>query len=203
MYYSDTETFTSPSHAMSTGDGAKKLNTVIYLIATVILLNGLLNHSVETRANKIMHVGDKMPFFSLALAGGGEATEKDFAGKPAIYFFFAGWCPCSHASAPHIKRALAEYSERGLQILGIGLQDSEEKLAEFVKIHALPFPASPKGGEKVAREVGVAITPTTLFVDGEGLIRSFHVGRIDKYEQLNDGLEAILPSTINPAEQIQ
>ena len=98
-----------------------------------------------------------------------------------LYFFYAGWCPCSHASAPWIKKALADNAGAGLQAFGVGIQDKTAKLTEFARLHKLDFPVAVQGGQALADQTGVAITPTTLFVDENGVIKSVFVGKIERW----------------------
>lgn len=169
----------------------KRLNHIIFFSAILILLNALLSHSIAAKP-ELLKVGDSIPQFELKLIGGGSVTESDFVNKPVVYFFFADWCPCSHHSIGQIQKAEREYGPSGLAIMGIGTQDTSEKLIEFANRYRIDFPVSVKGGDAVSRSMGVKTTPTTIFVDKGGIVRSIFVGRIDEYRQLTDGLESIL-----------
>jgi len=176
-----------------------RLNQLIALGAAAILLNALYDHSVESREGKSLRVGAPIPAFSLDALGGGPLTQKSFAGKPTVYFFFADWCPCSHQSVQWITRALDDHRAAGLAMVGVGVQNGRDKLERFARRYDLPFPVAVRGGDGLADVVGVTITPTTLFVDGDGVIRSVFVGKIDEYGQLTEGLKSILPPGQGPA----
>ena len=176
---------------MSASRSSKRSNQVIVLVALAILLNGLLNISIAGRRD-LLKIGDSIPPFNLIVIGGGKVSEADFVGKPTVYFYYADWCPCSHNSIGFIKKAGADYRDAGLALMGIGMQGSPDKLEGFAKKYQLDFPVSVKGGDDVARSMGVKTTPTTLFVDEAGIVRSIFVGRIDKYEQISDGLNSIM-----------
>ncbi len=169
-----------------------RLNHLVYLAAAGILLTAIFNHSVESRNVKTLKAGDSMPSFSLALTDGRKVSQADFTGSPTIYFFYANWCPCSHLSVDWIKKAFEDHKAEGLKVLSVGVQDSSDKLKDFAMKHELPFPACAVGGDDVAASVGVSITPTTVFVDSEGVIKSVYVGKIEKYEQISGGLTSIL-----------
>ncbi len=172
----------------------KRINRIIFLASSLIILNALLTHSFESRSTKTLKIGDSLPAYSLTMTNGKKMTSADFTGKPTMYFFYADWCPCSHKSAWPIKQAHKEYKSRGLEVVAIGLQDTSDKLAKFAKTHELDFPVCADGGQVVASEMGVTITPTTVFVDKDGVIQSVFVGRVDRFDQLTDGLNSILPS---------
>jgi len=171
---------------------AKRLNRIVMLVAALFLLNATLEFSAQSRQVKLLDIGDKIPPFSLPLLGGGEVTGKSLAGKPTIYFFFANWCPCSHTSVQWIKRASAQRAKDGLQIVFVGVQDSTSNLEKFARKHKLESLVNVSGGETFAGSVGIKITPTTVFSDGQGVIRSIFIGKVERYDQLKEGLESIL-----------
>ncbi|MBF0291883.1 MAG: redoxin family protein [Nitrospinae bacterium] len=172
----------------------RRVNQIILLGAVALILNALFNHFVTdaSKLNKTLKVGNPFPAFSFTTLGGLPVTEKDFIGKPTVYYFFASWCPCSHQSMTLIKKMYAENGKSGLSMLGVGIQDSSTGLAQFVKLHKIEFPAVTENGPTLAHEAGVEITPTTVFVDETGIIRYAHVGKIERYEQIMEGLDKIL-----------
>jgi len=182
----------NPEAKTTTTPFSKRLNLIVMLVAALFLLNAVLEFSAQSRQVKLLEIGDKIPPFSLALLGGGEITEKSFLTKPTMYFFFANWCPCSHSSVQWIKQAGARYATDGLQIVFIGVQDSTKELEKFAGKHKLEFPVNVSGGETLAGAVGIKITPTTVFSDGQGVIRSIFIGKVERYDQLKKGLDSIL-----------
>ncbi|HEB72338.1 MAG TPA: TlpA family protein disulfide reductase [Nitrospirae bacterium] len=171
---------------------AKRLNRIVMLVAALFLLNATMEFSAQSRQTKLLEIGDKIPPYSLSLLGGGEITGKSLAGKPTIYFFFANWCPCSHTSVQRIKQASAQYAKDGLQTVFIGVQDSTSNLEKFARKHKLESLVNVSGGETFAASVGIKTTPTTVFSDRKGVIRSIFIGKVERYDQLKGGLESIL-----------
>ena len=172
----------------------RRVNQIILLGAVALILNALFNHFVTdaSKLNKTLKVGNPFPAFSFTTMSGSPISEKDFAGKPTVYYFFASWCPCSHQSMTLIKKMYAENGKSGLSMLAVGIQDSSTGLAQFIKLHKIEFPAITENGPTLAHETGVEITPTTVFVDEAGIIRYAHVGKIERYEQITEGLDKIL-----------
>lgn len=171
---------------------AKRLNKIVALVAVLFLLNATMEFSSQSRQVELLKTGDKIPQFSLTLLGGGEITEKSFVGKPTMFIFYADWCPCSHLSVPWIREASDRHAKDGLEIVFIGVQDSTEALENFANKHKLEFPVNVSGGEAFAASVGIKVTPTTVFADGDGVIRSIFIGKVERYDQLKDGLQSIL-----------
>jgi peroxiredoxin len=179
----------------------KRVNQIILLGALALILNALFNHFVvdASKLNKTLKTGNQFPAFSFKTMSGSPISEKDFAGKPTVYYFFASWCPCSHQSMQWMKKMYAENGKSGLYILGVGIQDSSAGLAQFAKLHKIDFPVITEGGPSLARDAGVEITPTTVFVDPGGIIRYVHVGKIERYEQITEGLNEILKKPASSA----
>ncbi|MBF0169561.1 MAG: TlpA family protein disulfide reductase [Nitrospinae bacterium] len=169
-------------------------NQIILLLALALILNILFNYVVSNDAsiNETLKVGDPFPPFEASGRGGVSLTGSSFAGKPLLYFFFANWCPCSHESIGWVKRAEEEYRDRGLSVVGVGIQDQPERLEQFVRLHTLAFPViTSEAGEDIAKSAGVQVTPTTIFVDGGGIVRFIHVGKIETWGQMTGGLDTI------------
>jgi cytochrome c biogenesis protein CcmG/thiol:disulfide interchange protein DsbE len=179
----------------------KRVNQIILLGALALILNALFNHFVvdSSRVNKTLKAGDPFPAFSLTSIGGSPVSGKTFAGKPTVYFFFAGWCPCSHETIKWVKKIYAENEKSGLSMLGVGIQDTSTGLARFAKVHKVEFPIITEGGQSLAKDAGVEITPTTVFVDSAGIIRYVHVGKIERYEQVSEGVNNILKKPASSA----
>lgn len=175
----------------------RRVNQIILLGALAFILNALFNHFVadSSKVNKTLKAGSPFPAFSFTTMDGSPVSEKNFSGKPTVYYFFASWCPCSNESIRWMKKLYEENGKSGLSMLGVGIQDSSTGLAKFAHVHKLEFPVITEGGQSLAKEAGVEITPTTVFVDAGGVIRYVHIGKIERYEQISEGLSNILKAT--------
>ncbi len=178
----------------------KSGNKIIALLAIGILLNGLFNNMVlsQNSLKPQLEPGTKLPEFSLKLTDGREVSNRNFVGKRAVYFFFANWCPCAHLSAEFVKRLFDENRASGLAVLGVGMQDTPEHIGAFQKKHGLGFPVGNKGGDAMAEGVGIRTTPALVFVDEKGLIKFYFLGKIEKYEQVLEGLRRLEGKSSKP-----
>jgi peroxiredoxin len=172
---------------------AKRRNLIILLAALAILLNGLFNFftSQGNSHNEMIKIGARFPNFSIKQLDDRIVTADEFKGKPTIYFFFANWCPCSHASVELVKKAIADNARHGVALCSIGIQDTPEELAKFIKKHNMPPPVGVSGGKEMADQLGIRTTPTTLFVDANGVVRHIFIGKIERYEQIGNGVISI------------
>ncbi len=186
-------TISSPAVETPKSGTSNRKNQVIFFAAALIMLNAVLSYSMANIPS-LIKVGDKLPAFSMDVLGGGHVSNADFQGKPTVLFFYAGWCPCSHFSSQWIKKAESEFGGAGLALAAIGIQDSSGKLKEFAQQYDFDFPVAVEGGNDVARSMGVQTTPTTIFVNAEGVVKYIFVGKLKKYSDMTGGLDTILPA---------
>lgn len=171
---------------------AKRRNLIILLAALAVLLNGAVNF-FESRKNsaELIKLGTPLPEFTVKQADGTPISSASFKGKPAIYFFFANWCPCSHASVGLVKKAAADNAQSGMALVSVGIQDSAAEFEKFARKHEMTTPVGVSGGNDAAAILGIRTTPTTLFVDANGVVQWIFIGKIEKYEAIEKGITAI------------
>lgn len=171
---------------------AKRRNLIILLAALAVFLNGAVNFFESQRNSaELIKLGTSLPEFSVKQADGSAISTASFKGKPVIYYFFANWCPCSHASIGYVKKAAADNAQSGMTLFSIGIQDRASEFEKFAEKHEMSGPVGISGGNDVAAMLGIRTTPTTLFVDGNGVVQWIFIGKIEKYESIEKGIKAI------------
>ena len=124
-------------------------------------------------------VGRPAPRFSLALFDGGRLSLDELKGKVVVVNFWASWCyPACYEEAPVLEQGWRRYKDRGVVVLGVDIQDTEEAARKFLKQFSLTFPNGPDPGGKVSVDYGVYGVPETFFIDRNGRIRKKHVGAV-------------------------
>lgn len=110
------------------------------------------------------------------VATGEPVKLSDLRGQPVFVNFWATWCGPCKIEMPAME---ALYKEAGpkLRILAVGQTpwETKEQLAAFAKERGLTFPILYDGGA-AADSYGIVGVPTSIFIDGEGIIRSLHPG---------------------------
>ncbi len=132
-------------------------------------------------AGSAASASNPLPAFSLPALGGGVFTAADLKGKPAVINFFASWCSSCWAEIPHIEATFKDYRRQGLQVLGIGVLDSEDSLRWMVNKLRITYPTVyDTSGDTVVKVLQLRSMPTTLFVDRQGVVRVRWQGFMDK-----------------------
>jgi cytochrome c biogenesis protein CcmG/thiol:disulfide interchange protein DsbE len=124
-------------------------------------------------------VAKEAPPFALKLFDGGSLTLQDLRGKVVVVNFWASWCyPACYEEAPLLEGAWRAYKEKGVVIVGVNIQDTEQGAREFMKRFSFTFPNGPDPKGKISIDYGVYGVPETFFVDQEGRIAYKHVGAL-------------------------
>jgi cytochrome c biogenesis protein CcmG/thiol:disulfide interchange protein DsbE len=149
-------------------------------VATLPVL-GLLAYGFRTdpRAIPSPLVGRPAAPFALTTFDGKPMSLAGYRGQVVILNFWASWCyPACYEEAPVLESAWARYRDRGLVVLGVDIQDTEEAALRFIRQFNLTFPNAPDPKGKVSIDYGVYGVPETFVIDRRGMIRYKHVGAV-------------------------
>ncbi len=129
--------------------------------------------------------------FTLKLLKGGDFHFNDYKGKPILINFFASWClPCGE-EMPTLEKTAHEYEAKGVIFLGIAIDDTEEKMKDFIATHGVTFPVGLDKTASIQKSFGLYGIPTTYFIDKKGVINYFHSGVVTE-ELLQHELDKLL-----------
>jgi thiol-disulfide isomerase/thioredoxin len=112
--------------------------------------------------------------FTLLDLEGKEYTLSKQKAKVTIVDFWATWCGPCVASIPIFNELYEEYKNKGLLVLGVGL-DKEDALKKFLGQHKIDYPVL-VGSRETAMKFAVRAIPSTFIINGQGEIVSRHVG---------------------------
>ncbi|MGZ4954203.1 MAG: TlpA disulfide reductase family protein [Methylobacter sp.] len=101
---------------------------------------------------------------------------KQFHGKVLYVDFWASWCPPCAKSFPFLNDLDRDLKDRGLQVIGINLDQEPEDAKAFLAKYPANFSVATDANEKCARDLDVKAMPTAYLVDRNGVIRHIHFG---------------------------
>jgi thiol-disulfide isomerase/thioredoxin len=117
----------------------------------------------------------------LTIAGvrdnGNQFSSGDWKGKVILVDFWATWCGPCRAELPRVKKAYADFHDKGLEVLGVSCDNEADALAQFLKANPdMPWPqlfdAKTPGWHPLAKSYGITGIPTMFLIDKKGVVRS-------------------------------
>ena len=118
-------------------------------------------------------IGTKAAEFSLSDVKGTIRHLSEWRGKVIVINFWATWCPPCREEIPAFVELQQAYERRGLQFVGIALQQAEEVLS-FMDEFNVNYPSLVGGddvislAEKLGNSIGAL--PYTVIIDRSGYI---------------------------------
>lgn len=123
----------------------------------------------------------------------------DFRGKVVLLNFWATWCaPCLY-EMPHFVEWQTSYGPRGLQLLGVSMDDSDAPVRALDRKLHLNYPVM-MGDERLGELYGgIFGLPVTYLIDRRGVVRARFQGETD-LSKIEGQLKTLLsePSTPSP-----
>jgi cytochrome c biogenesis protein CcmG/thiol:disulfide interchange protein DsbE len=137
-------------------------------------------------------VGRPAPAFVLTAYDGTPLSLAGVKGQVVVLNFWASWCvPACYEEAPVLEAGWRAYRERGVVVVGVDIQDTEEAGRRFIQQFGLTFPNAPDPKGRVSIDYGVYGVPETFVIDRRGIIRTKHVGAVTA-EALREAVEPLL-----------
>ena len=126
------------------------------------------------------------PEFTLNTLAGAPVSLKDFRGKRVLVNFWASWCPPCVQETPDLVAAYKALGDNSIAFVGIGTQDETAKLKKFADDNQVPYTIveDPKG--KISDAYGVIGLPTTVLIDGNGIVRKVFTGPVTKDQVIGE-----------------
>ena len=120
--------------------------------------------------------------FTAKTVDGEEFSGESLAGKAAVLWFWAPWCPNCQAEAPAI--AAAARSAGDVEFVGVAAQDEVAAMQDFVRKYDLgSFTHIADTDAAVWRRFGVTYQPAYAFISADGTIET-ETDQLEKDELL-------------------
>lgn len=157
------------------------------------LLAALLLGACSEEPRTLLQVGAPAKPFTLELVDGRVSRLDGYAGHGLVLTFMSSWCPCSNQSLPLMLQAYERHRGDGVGFLMVGIQDSRSNFQQFVGKWRVPFDAGYDKGDRIAKDYGVSVPPSTFFIARDGTVKRAFYGNIaEKPEDFRHWVEEIL-----------
>lgn len=123
-------------------------------------------------------VGATAPRISALDLNDATVNLSDFRGRVLVVRFWASGCRACVAGMPALDRYRARYADADLAVVAVNMGDSREAVATFVKDLKLSYPVLRDPALIAARKYAVRSTPTTFFIDRNGIAGKMVQGEV-------------------------
>ncbi|WP_270543169.1 TlpA disulfide reductase family protein [Butyricimonas paravirosa] len=131
-----------------------------------------IRESIELRQR--IEPGRLAPEFTLARRDSSLVSLADYRGKVVVLDFWASWCRPCRASFPWVREFYEEYCEKGVEIIGVSIDENKTSWEKALDEERLPWPQVideiEKGRSRVGGLYHVLAVPMFVVVDKEGKI---------------------------------
>jgi peroxiredoxin len=166
--------------------------TVIRTIVVLVLLGatayrfhqrGKFRHDVAEGQHSLA------PDFALPQLDGKELKLSTYRGKVVLLDFWTTWC--CRDEVPPLMSLQQQFGERGLQVIGISMDDSSDPVREFYQQLHVNYPVVMGNAEVGESYGGILGLPIAFLIDRDGHIAARHLGTMKK-DVLQKEIEARL-----------
>lgn len=156
--------------AMGDKDAAKETFSV--LAASFGQVRGLKEY-LDGKAKEFESLGEAPKPIEVTGFDDKPISLEKLKGKVVLIDFWATWCGPCIAELPNVIAAYEKFHDQGFEIVGISLDDDEQKLKDFLAKNKMPWPQffDGKGWQnEVGQAYGVQSIPATYLIGRDGKI---------------------------------
>ena len=132
------------------------------------------------------------PDFVLPQLDGTPLRLSAYRGKVVLLDFWATWCDPCREEIPHFVEMQRTYADRGLQIIGVSMDDTSEPVRDFYQQFHINYPVVMGDARTGEAYGGVLGLPIAFLLNREGRIVAKHMGATNA-ETFDHEIAALLP----------
>jgi peroxiredoxin len=112
------------------------------------------------------------PDFTLHAVGGGNVRLSEHRGEVVVLSFWSSGCGTCRRQLDALNRSLVTYRSAGLEVYGVGVDDSATHAFDYARAAAVGFPMLLDPDKTVGKVYRVDNLPMTVLIDRGGTIRN-------------------------------
>jgi cytochrome c biogenesis protein CcmG, thiol:disulfide interchange protein DsbE len=116
------------------------------------------------------------PDFTLPQLDGHDLRLSSYRGKVVLLDFWATWCDPCREEIPHFVDLQQRYGDRGLQIVGVSMDDSPDPVRPFYQQFHMNYPVVMGTAQTGAMYGGILGLPIAFLITRDGRIYAKHIG---------------------------
>jgi peroxiredoxin len=141
--------------------------------------------------------GSAAPDFTRTDLDGKSRSLSTYRGKVVLLNFWATWCEPCLAEIPRFSAWQQRYARRGLQILGIAMDDELGAVGQLARRDHLTYPVIMGDAQLGQLYGGILGLPLSYVIDAQGRIVARYRGE-PKLEEVERQIRALLPRPAAP-----
>jgi len=124
-------------------------------------------------------VGKSIPSMQVLAESGKQVSTSTWTGRPLVINFWYSTCEPCRREMPLLAETAKNYSG-DVTFVGVNMNDSIETARQFADRYGVTYDLVFDINGNLARELGVATAPVTLFVDRNGMIVDQVAGELEE-----------------------
>lgn len=149
-----------------------KYKSLIFLFLFGLFLTGCISDGEEKLTGANISVNDKLPVFSVELAGGTTVTNNSLDEKVSVILFFTTKCGDCQEQLPVVEKLYNLYKDNTeVIILGITRADGAQSVSKYWKSNSFTFPYSPQDDRTVFELFASHTVPRIYISDKNQIVR--------------------------------
>ena len=133
--------------------------------------------------------GNLAPDIRFQDLSGTPVSLSDLEGRGIVLNFWATWCPPCRREMPMLDEFHANYSGKGLSVIGLAIDEPPGQVRRFIESIGVSYPIwvdAPRSepeferSQEVFDRYGGVGLPMTVFIDRAGIIRRIYVGELSR-----------------------
>jgi len=138
------------------------------IVIVVIMVWGMLLlgfSRTEARPPKVAS-----PFVLQDVDGREYDAHKIIGKKPLLMIFSTTWCPACNSLLPEFKKLYQRYTPRGVEVVGINLGETAQKVSAWTLKNGIPYRILIDGRQSVGNAYNIMGVPTLVLIDRQGKV---------------------------------